>query len=1051
MLKNSIILFFFFPLIIYSQKVENLQCNYNRNPFSVDDRTPQLSWNIISTVRGDRQTAYEILVSSTARLLSLNKGDVWHSDKILSGQNLYINYAGKELKSRKKYYWKVRVWNKDHKASPWSQSASWTMGLLTPSDWTATWITASKWFYPLAYRSKGLEIDLTGGWADVDLGAPFPIDKIKLYPYSKESFPVRFRIEASNDLHFHHPAILVDYSLKDYDLKDFGANEFVLHNIKARYIRLNIFGDTSKKGFVVRQMEVISDGKNIALMKFTREMGTKWNRGHAVFLVDGMPSQESGNTSPADACPITTAPIFRKSVTLNKSIKQATLYVAALGMAEITINGQKAGDQELGPPFSDYYKRVIYETHNVTGHFRKGENVIGAILANGFFSPPGKGFGQRHSGNGPPQLLLQTEIEFTDGSKQIIVSDKSWQWERSEIIFNDLWMGYTEDRHYEKPGWNKPGYTATDWKQVSLANAPPGKLCASMAPPIRITGIKKPYKVEDNHAFFDVVTVGWPQVKINGKAGQTVYITGKGPGFTIPTLTFTLAKDGLTTLHPRFIVFSGPTDIQVDGLLEPLTADAVNIQLVNADLPLAGSFTSSNNYLNNLFEVTMRTHRNYILDYPADPTREKQGWTQDAQNMFNTAANFTDVRGLYQRFWWDMADNQDEQGYVGSVVPMVNRQVYDWNSPWWSGALVFLPWEHYKYYGNKRILEQAFEPMQRYVDLLGRMAKYGEGKIWYQYPFFNSDLDTLAAKEQMIIWNGAGDWQNPYTTSQFAVPAPMTTMPAYYNYAMIVSKTASLLNKHVIEKKYADLAAEVKTRFNAKYFNSQTGLYGDSSNSQTGQVLPLAVGLVPTGKEDLTYKRMIDTIHTRGDHIGAGFVALSFLLHTLASNRETALANIMVNQKDYPSWNTLIKNGVLLETWKGGGAQMPSCGGQIGAWLFESVLGIIPDTSSPGFKKFIIAPQPDTATGLTSATGYYDSVYGRITSEWKYDNNVFTLHATVPVNTTATITIPAKQTEVITESGLPVNQSKGLTVLKAGKNLITFLAGSGDYYFKCRH
>lgn len=740
--------------------------------------------------------------------------------------------------------------------------------------------------------------------------------------------------------------------------------------------------------------------------------------------------------------------MLRKSFTLDKSIKQATLYVAALGMADITVNGQKVGDHELGPPFSDYYKRVIYITHDVTNLFKKGENVIGAVLANGFFSPPGRGFGQRHSGNGPPQLLLQTEIEFIDGSKQIIDTDKSWQWERGEIIFNDLWTGYTEDRHYEKVGWDKPGYHSTDWKQVSLANAPPGKLCTPMAPSIRILGVKKPFKVEDNHAFFDVVTVGWPQVSINGKAGQTVSITGKGPGFTNPTLTFTLAKDGPTILQPKFIILSGPTDIQVDGLLDPLTADAISIQMVNADLPSAGSFTSSNNYLNSLYEITMRTHRNYVMDFPADPTREKQGWTQDAQNMFGTAANFTDVRGLYKRFWWDMADNQDEQGYVGSVVPVVNRQVYDWNSPWWSGALVFLPWEHYKYYGDKRMLEHAFKPMQRYVDLLGKVAKHGEGKIWNQYPFFTINLDSLAAKEQMIIWNGAGDWQNPYTTGQFAVPAPMTTMPAYYNYALIVSKAASLLQKSADAKKYADLAGEIKTRFNAKYFNSETGLYGDSSNNQTGQVLPLAVGLVPNSKNDLTYKRLIDAIHLRSDHVGTGFVALSFLLHTLASNRETGLANKMVNQKDYPSWNTLIKNGVLLENWKGGGAQMPSCGGQIGAWLFESVLGIMPDTSSPGFKKFIIAPQPDTATGLTSAKGYYDCVYGRIISEWKYDDNVFTLHATVPVNTTATITIPAKSADDITESGLPVQDAKGLKLLKAEKNLAVFLVGSGEYYFK---
>ena len=139
-------------------------------------------------------------------------------------------------------------------------------------------------------------------------------------------------------------------------------------------------------------------------------------------------------------------------------------------------------------------------------------------------------------------------------------------------------------------------------------------------------------------------------------------------------------------------------------------------------LPSASAFTCSNPYLNTLYEVTLRTHRNYNYDVPVDPSREKQGWTQDAQNMFDTAAYLTDVRGLYQRWWWDMADNQDGQGYLGSVLPLVNRQNNDWNSPWWSGVVVFLPWEHYQYYGDRRLLGEAYEPMRRYVDFLGKMA-----------------------------------------------------------------------------------------------------------------------------------------------------------------------------------------------------------------------------------------------------------------------------------------------------------------------------------------
>jgi len=164
-----------------------------------------------------------------------------------------------------------------------------------------------------------------------------------------------------------------------------------------------------------------------------------------------------------------------------------------------------------------------------------------------------------------------------------------------------------------------------------------------------------------------------------------------------------LDKEGPAVLEPRFMVLTGPVDIQVNGNTDPLPPDAVTIDHIDADLPLRSSFTSSSPWLNHLYEVTLRTHRNYDYDVPADPSREKQGWTQDAQGFFDTAAYLSDVSGFYHRWWWDWADNQDDQGYTGSVSPLVKRQEYGWNSPWWSGVIVFLPWEHYQYYGNLRM------------------------------------------------------------------------------------------------------------------------------------------------------------------------------------------------------------------------------------------------------------------------------------------------------------------------------------------------------------
>jgi alpha-L-rhamnosidase len=757
----------------------------------------------------------------------------------------------------------------------------------------------------------------------------------------------------------------------------------------------------------VRQMEVLSGGKNVALMKSTREYGTDWSHGHAPFLVDGMPSREEGADCPAGACPSTAAPMFRKSFSVQKNVRRAMVYVAALGMADVTLNGHRVGNDVLGPPFTDYTKAVMYSAYDITGSLKPGDNAFGVVLGNGFFSTPSLGFGQRQNGFGPPRFLLQAVIDYDDGSRQWVTSDPSWTWARSEIVFNDVWWGYAEDRHLARQGWDCPGYDGDGWQKAALAAAPAGKLVARSGPPNRIDGILRPVRVQGNHAYFPVVSAGWPLLKVNGRAGQTITLSGDGPGYSMPHISFVLAKDGPDTLSPRFVILPGPMDMTVDGLDDRLSIDDICIQEVHADLEQTGTFACANPYLDTLFQVAMRTHRNYVNDIPADPNREKQGWTQDVQNMFTTAAYFTDVRDLYERWWRDMRDNQDAQGYLGSVVPMMNRQVYDWNSPWWSGMIVFLPWEHYLFYGNREILETAFPAMARYVDFLASMAATGEGRGWDDYPYFTHNLDTAAARTGMLIWNGAGDWNNPYNATQHAVPTPMTTMPAWYAYARIVSKTAALLGKEQEARTYAKMAETVRQRFNRAYFHPATGLYGDSVNSETAQVLPLAVGMVPDQKVDGTLARLVDAIHAHGDHIGTGFVGTSFLLGELAGYGLSGLANRMVNQQDYPGWKTLTKGGVFMEQWNGGGAQMPSCGGAVGAWLFQSALGIRPLAEHPGFKEFILAPQPDPATGLTWARGSYRTGYGRVSVAWTYDKGRFVLDVDVPANTTAWVYLPA--------------------------------------------
>lgn len=1033
------------------------------HPVGIDAVHPELGWHIDSAERGYRQAAYQVLVASSEALLRQDQGDRWDSGKVDSSQSVHIPYAGAALNSRADYFWKVRVWDSRGRVSGWSEPASWRMGLLNEGDWTARWITPSRWYTQPSLRAPGL-IVTPGGWADVDLGTVLPIDSITLYFADSAKIPQRFKVLGANDLEFSTPTVLVDRSLADYQPAGTGPQQFAVAGIRARWIRLWVIDPTAAAEgnsrlvltapidapmthtATIRQLEVMSGGRNVALMHPTRERGTQWNSGHATALVDGMPS-EGGDPLPRDACPVETAPLLRKAFTVSQPVKRATLYVAALGMADVTVNGRRVTDEVLGPAFTDYTKRVVYVTRDVSALVKRGANVIGVTLGNGFFSPPMRGFGERHGGDGPARVLVQTELELADGTRQVIDSDESWKWSRSDIAYDDLFGKYVEDRAASQPGWDVPGFDDASWHFVAVTSALGGKLVAPMGPPIRIVGRLKPDRVQGNHAYFNTLSTGWPEVKITGHAGQKITLLGHTSSYEAPPLTFLLARDGATVLRPRFMYLSGPLDLEVRGMTGSLRRGDANILVVHADLERSSQFESSNAWLNELYDADLRTQRNYVGDQPMDPMREKQGWTQDAQNMFETAAYLTDAAGLYRKWWHDFADNQDESGYLGSIVPLVDRQSYDWNSPWWSGAIVLLPWQIYQFYGDRRILEESYDAMRRYVDFLGLLTASGSVRSWGDYPYLNQgDVGSIEAQQGVLSWLGAGDWMNPYGGHE-AVPAPLLDMPAWALYATIVGNVAALLGKDDDAKRYAGVAARIEIRLNEQYLDSSTGLYGSQADVQTAQALPLALNIVPPQMRTLTHERLIEAIHARRDHQGTGFVGLPWLLHVLTDFRDTHLANQLVNQRDFPGWKTLMHDGVFAENWHGTEAQMPSCGGAIGLWLHQAVLGIRPDPEGPGFQKFFIAPQPDPGTGLTWARGSYTSGYGKIISAWKIDAGRFTLRTVIPANTTATIVIPHARAGRVFESGKPAAASEGVTFLRQDGDTAVFAVGAGAYRF----
>ena len=559
----------------------------------------------------------------------------------------------------------------------------------------------------------------------------------------------------------------------------------------------------------------------------------------------------------------------------------------------------------------------------------------------------------------------------------------------------------------------------------------------SAIPPVRRQQRIAPARMEGSKAFFDTGDAGWPRLVVQGRAGQIISITGLvGDRFQLPPMEFILRGGGPEVLEPKFYFNAGPRELTVTGLDAPLKAEQVMWQVAHTDLQRSGEFECSNPFFNDLHRALLRTHLSYNFGQPMDASREKEGWTQDVQNMMDSAVYLTDVPAYYRNWWRDFAANQTPDGYLGAIVPVAGIQTHDWNCPWWSGMIVYLPWKFYEYYGDRQMLAEAYEPMKRYVDFLGQRAQEGIGANGGRLRGLpEPKLDEVAIRDGILAW-GTGDWMGLAKP-----PVALTSTAAWAYYADIVSRTAKILGREDDARAYTKLAVEITERCNRKFFDPATGLYAKSKTSQSAYVVPLSLGLVPEKQRGLAVARLVEAVHGATNHLNTGFVGTPFLLQCLTDFGHAELAAEIVNQRDYPGWGTLMNEGVFKENWRGEHAMMPSLGGPVGAWFYQSILGIRPDLAGPGFQRIII--KPEIVGGLTWAKGSYDSVRGKISSAWEKDGQRFKLRAEIPVNTLATLYLPADSADSIREGGRNLTRVCGVQLVRweAGQAVLEVTSG----------
>jgi alpha-L-rhamnosidase len=925
--------------------VAETRCEYLINPLGIDELQPRLTWRVDSNDRGARQTAYRILVASSAEQLAGNIGDLWDSGEVSGDQTVNVVYEGKSLAARQQCFWKVCVWD-EHGHASWSQTAFWSMGLLATKDWQADYIS---------FR------DTTPVWKDTQ--------KLFLPPAHQ----------------------------------------------------------------------------------------------------------------------------YRKEFAAGKIVKRATLYATALGIYELYLNGSRIGDARFAPGWTDYRQRAYYNTYDVTSLVKRGDNAIGAWVADGWYSGY-LGFGLlagmgtertgRDTYGKTPALMAQLEIEYTDDSSQIIPTDSSWQETgNGPICEADFLMG----EYYDAAAWS-PAILASENSVLPATfyeyqNPPSGESSPKneghplalgfqrpaalrafpgvpVCPVLEINPISLTSPTNGVYIFnLGQNLAGVIRLKVKGAAGTTIRLRyGEQLHADGTLMTENLRKARATdyyvlrgdprgeTYEPRF-TYHGFQYVEVTGYPCKPPLDAIKAIVLQSATPMTSDFECSDPMVNRLFKNIVWTQRANFLDLPTDcPQRDERfGWMGDAQIYVHCATLNADVAAFYTKWLREVMGAQRPSGTFPGYCPSPFQSGWDFGTAW-CDAGVICPYTIWQAYDDKRIIQQCWPYMEKFMD-------------WRK----TSSTNFLG----IIHGNEWGDWLS------FGPKTPLDYVDtAYFAYtANLMSQMAAAIGKNAEAADYHRLFDHIKTAFNQKYLQPHGSLTVDT---ETAYALALYMDLLPADLRFKAGKILADKLRggdmEQNSGMTTGFLGTRPLLPVLTSVGENDLAVKLLQSQKFPSWGYEVAQGAttIWEHWDSytkahgfdgvDGKQNASMNsfahysfGAVCEWMLGDLAGIQSD--GPGYDKIIIHPHPPAAGSKPEhdpihwVKAHYDSIHGRITSNWKRAGNTFELQTTIPPNTTATVYLLASQGETITESGRRLIKTKGIKLLGREGDCALISVEPGEYDF----
>jgi alpha-L-rhamnosidase len=1049
-----------------SVRPQQLRCEYRVNPQGIDATEPRLSWVLTAVdpkARGLHQSAYRVLVASSDVGLRANSGDLWDSGKTASADSIHVVYRGKALNSGTAAYWKVQVWDQDGQASDWSAGAQWSMGLLRAQDWQGKWIGRDE---TGVYKDPGSVYQALEHaqwiWDSKAATGDHYFRVVFTVPAGRKVMRAIAVVGAdqSCDVYFNGAKVAGASSAimpEDRDITGLvrsGENVLAVQATHARADTPAGLIGAVKIEFESGEPLVISSGNQWRAIDKVETgwekpgyLDTVWQAAKVLGDYGMAPWKEAGYLE-VRRLP---ARMLRKEFAVDKKVRRASVYFSGQGTSELYLNGAKVGDAVLSPGLTDYDKHVLYVTYDVTRQMVQGRNAIGVMLGNGRYYAPRvqTPIGTRNFGY--PKAKVQLNVEYEDGSGVSVPSDESWKLTANgPIRANNEYDGEEYDARMELTGWSRAGFDDSAWEAAQAVGAPDGVLAAQMAEPLRVTETMKPVsvkKLKPGVYIYDMGQnlVGWCRLRVNGPKGTQVTLRhsetlAPDGSLYVDNLRGAKAKDvytlkggGTEVYEPRF-TYHGFRYVEVTGFPGEPTAASLEGRVVHDDMERAGEFSSSNELLNKIHRNMFWGIRGNYRSIPTDcPQRdERQGWLGDRGQVSRSESYMFDVAAFYSKWMTDLEDSQRPSGSIPDVSP--NYWTLYNDDLTWPGTIVFVHGMLYDQYGDKRVLGRGYDAMKKWID--------------YEKTFVK---DGLISKDQYADWCVPPENPKLIHSQDPARVTDKTLIATSYYYELLrqMSRYARILDKPTDAAEFDRLSAGVKDVFQRRFFKLESSMY--DNGTQTSGILPLYFGMVPEDFRGAVVETLVRNIEQKSDyHVGTGLVGAQWLMRTLSDNGKVDLAYKIATQKTYPGWGYMVDQGAttVWELWNGNTADPAMNSGnhvmQIGdlaVWMYEYLAGIRTDPEKPGFRHAIIRPYP--AGDLTFVSATHKTMYGALNSSWKREKGVFTLDVTVPVNTTATVWVPAKEASAVTEAG-----KKGVKFVRSEGGAAVFEVESGSYRFR---